>query len=386
MDIAVTGMGIISALGTGVEATLSALLENRSGVRPGVRHLATRHDRFPVGEVPMGNGELAHMTGSGEPASRLRSVLLGIAALREALASARLDGGALDDCAFINATTVGGMDNTESVFTEIAAGNADVPTVTQLRFNDCGACTTLIAESAGRFGMATTISTACSSAANAIVTAANLIRCGYADIAVAGGTEALSRFHLNGFNALTVLNREVAEPFGGRSEGINLGEGAAYLVLESERSARARGVTPLAFLSGYGNACDAYHPTATSPEGTGPFMAMDEALRTASLRPEDIDYINAHGTGTSNNDSTEMTAMRRIWADALPPFSSTKPLTGHTTSASGSIEAVIAVLALRNGFIPGRPQERADLRRVLTNSFGFGGNDTSLIFGKTMER
>ncbi|MDE5869468.1 MAG: beta-ketoacyl-[acyl-carrier-protein] synthase family protein, partial [Muribaculaceae bacterium] len=213
-----------------------------------------------------------------------------------------------------------------------------------------------------------------------------------------GGTESLSRFHLNGFNSLMILDKERCRPFSEDRAGINLGEGAAYLVLEKREDAERKGKRILAVLRGWGNACDAYHQTATSPDGEGAVRAMEMALRSGGCKPSEIDYINAHGTGTPDNDSAELTAMKRIWHGELPAYSSTKVLTGHTTSASGAIESVISVLALMNGIIPGQPGTgssidsdnspvektyKADnLKNVICNSFGFGGNDSSLLFSK----
>ena len=265
-------------------------------------------------------------------------------------------------------------------------------------WHSCGASTDLAAQYLG-FSKATTLSTACSSAANAFIYAANLIRCGLAQRVVAGGAESLSDYHLNGFNSLMILDREWCRPFDASRAGLNLGEGAAFLVLETEESALERGAKPLAVLSGWGNACDAFHQTASSENGEGAFLAMSQALNRAGLKPSEIDYVNAHGTGTPNNDASESTALRRIFGDSLPPVSSTKPYTGHTTSASGSIEAVFCLLALQNGFLPpelnwreadpncivpychsGRSEESP--RHILSNAFGFGGNDSSIILSR----
>lgn len=371
--VLITGAGIISALGAGVSATLRALKEGRSGVAP-VSYLDTEHRELPVGEVKATNAELAETLGVGYPASELRTVLLGICAAREAVASAALTPADIRRAAFINGTTVGGMDKTESHFAEVFNSNAATPDSEELRYNGCGSAGDIIADATGHFGMVTTSSTACSSAANAIIMGANLIKSGLAEIVVAGGAESLTRFHLNGFNSLMILDKERCRPFDRDRAGINLGEGAAYVVLESASSAARRGSKPLAELTGYANACDAYHQTATSDEGEGAYLAMRKAMDMASLTPGDIDYINAHGTGTPNNDASELAAMERIWGPALPRFSSTKSLTGHTTSASGSIEAVICMLAMRDD---------AQLRHVVSNSFGFGGNDSTLIFSRT---
>jgi 3-oxoacyl-[acyl-carrier-protein] synthase-1 len=211
---------------------------------------------------------------------------------------------------------------------------------------------------------------------------------------VCGGSESLSAYHFHGFNSLMILDKEPCRPFDASRAGLNLGEGAAYLVLETEESALARGAKPIAVLSGWGNACDAFHQTASSPDGEGAFLAMKKALEVAGLEPSAIDYINAHGTGTPNNDASESAAIRRIFGDKLPPVSSTKSFTGHTTSASGSIKAVFCLLALEHGFVPQQlnwttqdpacvlPQVaplEIKLRHIVSNAFGFGGNDSSMI-------
>lgn len=395
--IVITGAGIISALGSGMEATLQALLNEKSGIGS-ITYLPTEHTDLPVGEVAMSNEEMAALTCAKAPADGLRTVLLGVIAAREAVSSANLPATDFREAVFINGTTVGGMDKTEKYFKSAFDSNSETEDSLQLKYNDCGYSSELIADMTGRFRIVTTTSTACSSAANAIILGANMIKAGITDIAVAGGAEALTRFHLNGFNTLMILDKEKCRPFDRDRSGINLGEGAAYIVLEREESARKRNVEPLGILSGYANTCDAFHQTATSENGEGAYLSMRKAMDMARVSPEDIGYINAHGTGTINNDASELAAMKRIWAHRLPPFSSTKPFTGHTTSASGSIESVISLLALRHGFIPpnlgwrnpidshGVPvtalRRTEDIRHIINNSFGFGGNDTSLIFSK----
>lgn len=395
--IFVTGAGIISALGVGSEATLRSLMEGKTGIGR-IRHLDTEHEEFPVGEVALSNADMSRMLDVGYPEDGIRTVLMGILAAKEAVAVAELSDEDLRKAAFISGTTVGGMDKTERHFKEILDTDAGTEESRELKYNDCGYSTELIADNIGRFNLVTTTSTACSSAANAIVLGANLIKSGVVDIVVAGGAEALTKFHLNGFNTLMILDKEICRPFDKNRAGINLGEGAAYIVLESERSAMARGVNILGVLSGYANTCDAFHQTASSENGEGAYLAMSRAIDMAGLTPGDIDYINAHGTGTPNNDETELAAMFRIWDKNLPRFSSTKAFIGHTTSASGAIEAVICLLALKTGFIPRNlgwkdPVREgavpvienivdADMENIIDNSFGFGGNDSSLIFSK----
>ena len=387
--VVITGMGVVSALGVGAEANAAALMNGISGIRE-ARYLLTEHSEFPVGEVPVSNEELMKSLGLLSGRLYSRTHLLGVAALQEALAQAKLQGH--KGLALISGTTVGGMDVTEHLYPEpLPMGMPDV--------HDCGASTNDIADCCGDFDFTSTVSTACSSAMNALIMGKLLVESGERDIVMAGGSEALSLFHLNGFKSLMILDRERCRPFDQTRAGLNLGEGAAYLVLESEESALQRGAKILAVLSGGGNACDAHHQTASSEDGEGAYLAMKQAIADAKLSPSDIGYVNAHGTGTSNNDASESTALKRVFGEKLPPVSSTKSCTGHTTSASGSIEVVFCLLAMRNGFLPyqseyqnfdeqcvvpvsGKECPRADLRHVMCNAFGFGGNDSSIILSR----
>ena len=363
MRIAITGIGIITALGNGLSA-------NREGLIMGVPHvgsphiLPTIHSEWPVGEVPYTNSELAHITGEKSP-EMTRNVLLGLAALKEALD----DGGITEDIPFVNATTVGGMDITEKYYPQWR--NAEWRHSQLFEQHEADFTTRQLALRCSLTPVAT-LSTACSSALNAIIYAVELLMTGQARQAVAGGTEALTRFHLNGFASLGILSERICRPFKDDRDGINLGEGAAYLVLEEEEHAKQRGAKIYAYLSGFGNRCDAYHQTASSPDGEGAREAMKVALTMAGIKAQDIAYINAHGTATVNNDASELCAIQHVFGDSTPLIESTKPLTGHTTSASGSIEAVFSILRMQqNGY-----------RHVLTNAFGFGGNDSSLILSK----
>ena len=377
--IHITGAGVVSAVGCGQGETLDALRCGRSGIGP-IRFLRTEETAFPVGEVPLSNEEMAARCGAAKNLSR--TSLMGILALQEALVEAGLKD--LAGVPLISGTTVGGMDLTEQSF----------PAYSPL--HDCGASTDAIAAHFGGAPFATTLSTACSSAANAVIFGANLIRSGQAEIVAVGGSESLSDFHLHGFGSLMILDTAPCRPFDATRAGLNLGEGAAFLILESEASMKRRGAASQAVLSGFGNACDAFHQTASSENGEGAFLAMQKALKMAGLHPEDIDYVNAHGTGTPNNDASESAALKRVFGDAMPPVSSTKAFTGHTTSASGSIEAVFCLLALRHGFIPAQLNWTAadpacivpsaggpaHLKHILCNAFGFGGNDSSLLISR----
>ena len=385
--VVITGYGVVSALGIGAEANRAALLRGESGVRT-VRYLPTEHREFPVGEVPMSGEELRERLGLPSGVYS-RTHLLGVLALREALEQSKLL--QQSGLALISGTTVGGMDVTEHYFPEQQPAGRDI--------HDCGASTNEIADYFDCFDYTMTSSTACSSAMNALIMGKLLIESGERDIVVAGGAEALSKFHLNGFKSLMILDTQRCRPFDQTRAGLNLGEGAAYLVLERESSALKRGVEILGVLSGAGNACDAHHQTASSENGEGAYLAMTQALTDASLSPSDIDYVNAHGTGTPNNDASESAALRRLFGDTLPPVSSTKSYTGHTTSASGSIEATFCLMAMQYGFTPVQYEfENVDeqcitpivesnalnngLNHVMSNAFGFGGNDSSIILSR----
>ena len=384
----------MSAIGLNCGETLESLRAGKTGIGA-LRYLKTDHHEFPVGEVQMSTDEMAERLGIPEGTPRTRTALMGILALGQALQQANLQKDEMAKAAFVSGTTVGGMDMSEQFYTDFLTNDLHNDYISQ---HDCGACTESIADYYGPFASVSTLSTACSSAANAIINGANAIREGNCEIAVVGGSECITKFHLNGFNSLMILDHEQCRPFDETRAGLNLGEGAAFLVIETASSARRRGVKPIAVLEGYGNACDAFHQTASSPDGEGSFRAMKEALEAAGLQPSDIDYVNAHGTGTPNNDVSESQAMMRLFGKEVPPVSSTKSFTGHTTSASGSIEAVICILALQEQFLPvnlGWKHQMPDgitpvtnskpnrpLQHILCNSFGFGGNDSSLVLGK----
>ena len=404
--IVITGEGIVCAIGTDKQSVLHALLKGESGVGT-MCHLHSVRKELPVGEVKLSNDEMKAQLSIAlpigqrplDPADRelSRTSLMGMLAIKQALEDSKLMVQSSELKAqgyrtvLVSGTTVGGMDVTENLFASLKESDACLP---WLNNHDPGSSTRQMANHFGVFDEYTTISTACSSAANAIIAGAEMIRSGEADIVVAGGAEALTRFHLNGFNSLMIIDRERCRPFDRDRAGLNLGEGAAYVVLESEASARKRNAPIHAELAGWSNACDAFHQTATSPEGEGPYLAMTQAIAMAGLQPADIQYVNAHGTGTPDNDRSESVALRRVFGSDVPPVSSTKPFTGHTTSASGSIETVISLLAIQNGFIPANlgwkhPMDEgvkpslgvreAHLDAVLCNAFGFGGNDSALV-------
>jgi 3-oxoacyl-(acyl-carrier-protein) synthase len=258
---------------------------------------------------------------------------------------------------------------------------------------DCASVHLFLQSRYGMTGLATTINTACSSSANAIQYGARLIRNGLAATAIVGGADSLAKFTINGFHALQILSTAACRPFDRDRAGLNLGEGAAFLVLDGEETLAGKKV--YAELTGYCNTNDAFHPSALSLRGDGPYLAMEGALRSAGLKPTDIDFINTHGTATENNDEAEGRAMLRLFGE-LPPFGSTKSYTGHTLGAAGAIEAVYSLLSIGHqelyaslnfdepipdlGLRPVQTYQRHAVRHAMSNSFGFGGNCTSLIF------
>ncbi len=392
-SVYITGMGIVSAIGNSVEETLHSLSNSKTGIEK-IKYLETFHkDTFAAGEVKHSNKELIEIAGIG---SYNRTTLLGFLAAEEALKSASIDDIKEARTGFISSTTIAGMCNTELLYKDFFEGKNNVNFIDS---HFSGVSTNDIAAHLGICDYVTTISTACSSAANALMLAARLIKNNILDRVVVGGVDPLSKFTLNGFNTLMILDKEWCKPFDENRRGLNLGEGAAFLVLESEKSVRKTNKKTLARLLGYGNANDAFHQTASSPEGHGAFLAMQKAFNIAGISPDTIDYINAHGTGTPNNDSSEGLAMQRLFNNNVPKFSSTKAFTGHTLAAAAAIESVISILAIQNNMIfpcLNRNTQMSDLtitpvdkletnvsvNYVLSNSFGFGGNCSSLIFSR----
>ncbi|SCW82769.1 beta-ketoacyl-[acyl-carrier-protein] synthase family protein [Mucilaginibacter sp. NFR10] len=392
----IAGLGVISAIGNTVAQNLLSLEQEKTGIAP-IQYLDTDHrDEFPVGEVKLSNAELAELSGFKHGISR--TAMLSLIAAKEALADTELANLAGLRTGFVSANTVGGMDKTEDFFRDFLADNTK-GCLRNVVNHECGAVTNLVADQLGIRHYVSTISTACSSSANAIMYGARLIKNNMLDVVIAGGTDALTRFTLNGFNTLMILDKQPCQPFDANRRGLNLGEGAGYVVLVSARIASSLKKEMYCTFSSYHNANDAYHQTASSPEGTGSLLAMEGALKKSGLQPADIGYINLHGTGTQNNDSSEGTAISKLFAGHSPKMSSTKAFTGHTLGASGGIEAVFSALAVRRGLIypnlrfetqmdgfPFTPEThfstQPDVKHVLSNSFGFGGNCSSLIFSK----
>ncbi|PZX91987.1 beta-ketoacyl-[acyl-carrier-protein] synthase family protein [Flavobacterium aquariorum] len=397
IGIAITGMGIISSIGNSVEENYNALRNSQIGITT-IENIATVHvDVIKVGEIKKTNQELIEELQLGKDNNFSRTAMLGTIAAKQAVKNAGITSINEYRTGLISATSVGGMDMTERYYHEYF-DNPEV--VKYISSHNAGDNTEKIASELGLKGMVTTISTACSSAANAIMLGARLIKSGKLDRVIVGGTDALSKFTINGFKTLMILSDGYNKPFDNDRNGLNLGEAAAYLVLESEELVKKENKKVLARVSGYGNANDAFHQTASSENGDGAFLAMEKAFKIAKLQPEQIDYINVHGTATPNNDLSEGRAIARLFGESkVPDFSSTKPFTGHTLAAAAAIEAVYSVLAIQNNVVfpnlnfktpmeefnllPQTTLKHKNIEHVLSNSFGFGGNCSTLIFSKS---
>jgi 3-oxoacyl-[acyl-carrier-protein] synthase-1 len=389
----VTGVGIVSAIGNGTAETLLSLKSLTSGIGK-LSLFDSIHAHIPVAEVKLNKEQLANRAGvDNDHFPHTRNSLLALVAAKEAMASANWDRNRDLTSGAVMATTVGGMDMNEQYYRSLLQDDSHKDIIMLL---DSADCTEKVAFMAGIRQNVTTISTACSSSANSIMLGARLIKNNRLQRVLVGGTDALTRFTLNGFLALEILSLTGCRPFDRHRNGLTIGEGAAVMILESEEVADPARI--ICEITGYANANEAFHATASSADGLGAYLAMSGALETASLEPQDISYINAHGTGTEINDLSEGRAIQKIFGQAVPPVSSTKGFTGHTLGAAGAVEAVFSVLALQNQIIlPGlnfsTPMEELHfqpvtrlthsvLKNVMSNSFGFGGNNTCLIFTK----
>jgi 3-oxoacyl-(acyl-carrier-protein) synthase len=390
MKIFITGYGVISSIGMNAEESFSSLKAMRTGIEFGKTDDTSR---YKLGRVDLSNDELSTKFNLGVEGSR--TALLGMVAAKQAFSGHEF----IDDVrtGLISGTSVGGMDVTEVEFKKFIKDKSH--DTRQYRHHSSGTSTEQIALELGISDFINTISTACSSATNAIMMGARMIKNGLLDRVVVGGTDSLTQFTINGFRSLMINDSEWCRPFDESRQGLNLGEGAGFIVIESEKSLQKTKKRAIVELKGWSCASDAFHQTASSPDGQGAQISMKDALRVAKLETKDIDYINAHGTATPNNDLSESQALIHVFGENIPPFSSTKPYTGHTLAASGGIEAVFSILAIRagalypnlnfnaaieeTGLIPQlKFEEGKEIKNVLSNSFGFGGNSSTLILGR----
>jgi 3-oxoacyl-[acyl-carrier-protein] synthase II len=383
--IAVTGAGIVCSIGQNKAEVWRAIVESRAGIAKLTRFAG---ETFPTDLAAEVDVELP----KGKRLSR--TDLLAVIAAKEAIAQA---GDIPRDRAIVSTgTSTGGLlEGEDYYFRRIARGRRRAPASRVLQQPTSGP-SDAVASVFNLGGGVISNATACASAGAAIGMAADYLRSHHADVAIAGGSDALCRLTYSGFNVLQAVDPEPCSPFDANRKGITLGEGAGYLVLERWDDAVARGATILAELCGYGASCDAHHPTAPAEDGRGAEAAMRGALSEGRVTPASVDYVNAHGTGTTLNDSAESRAIIATLGTEVP-VSSSKSYFGHTLGASGAVEAVVTVLALQNQIAPPtlRLRERAaecpldyipdtprpmELANVLSNTFGFGGSNVSLLF------
>lgn len=383
--IAVTGAGIVCSIGRNKDEVWRAIVESRAGIAKLTRFAG---EAFPTDIAAEADVEF--------PKSRRlsRTDLLAVVAAKEAIQQA---GDIPRERAVVSTgTSTGGLlEGEEYYFDRRIRGRRRAPASRVLQQPTSGP-SDAVAQAFQLGGGVISNATACASAGAAIGMAADYLRSHHADVALAGGSDALCRLTYSGFNVLQAVDPEPCSPFGANRKGITLGEGAGYLVLERWDDAVARGAAILAELCGYGASCDAHHPTAPAEDGRGAEAAMRGALAEGRLAPGSVDYVNAHGTGTTLNDAAETRAIIAALGTDVPA-SSSKSYFGHTLGASGAIEAVVTVLALQNqiapptlrlrepapecplDYIPDTPRPMA-MANVLSNTFGFGGSNVSLLF------
>jgi 3-oxoacyl-(acyl-carrier-protein) synthase len=391
--VLVTGMGIISAIGENLSENHESLRSARSGISQAAHFKSHYASLLPFGEINASNEHLKQSLGLQTSTGYTRTCLLADKAFTEATADAGLSRADISafDTALISASTVGGMCLTDQLYED---ANLKSRGSEYLDAYGCAAHTMKLINRYQIRGFTDTINTACSSSANAIMLGARLIRSGRATRVIVGGVDSLAKYTVNGFNALKILSENPCKPFDVDRDGLNLGEAAAYLVLESEEAASGKKI--YAQVAGYGNANDAHHPSAMSDDATGAIACMREAIQSAGISYDQIDYVNAHGTGTQNNDQVELYGLSKLFGH-IPPFNSTKSYTGHTLGAAGAVEAIFSILSIRHAeLFPSLHVQnpiatyhsspiaeftkKEKVNYVLSNSFGFGGNCTSLVF------
>jgi 3-oxoacyl-[acyl-carrier-protein] synthase II len=395
--LAITGVGIICSIGRNQSEAWRSIVESRAGIGKLTKFPG---ETFPT-DVAAEVGDIDELLPiDGREARRMsRSDLLAVIAANEAISQA--DDGATtplprERAVVSTGTSTGGLLEGESFyFDRLVRGRGRVAVSRVLQQPTSGP-SDAVARALSLGGGVLSNATACASAGAAIGMAGDLLRSRHADVAIAGGSDALCRLTYSGFNVLQAVDENPCAPFAAERKGITLGEGAAYLVIERWDDAVARGATILAELCGYGATCDAHHPTAPHEDGRGAEAAMRGALAEGGAERPRVDYINAHGTGTLLNDSAETRAIIAAVGDEVP-VSSSKSYFGHTLGASGGVEAVISVLTLQNqlapptlrlnmaaadctlDYIPHTPRPMA-MTNVLSNTFGFGGSNVSLLF------
>lgn len=407
--VVITGMGVVSPVGTGVEKFWKSLIEGKSGIRPVTHFDASAFDSRINGDLADFD-PLAHFN-SKDARNLSRFIQLGVVAAKEALNQSGLDIRQMKDpyrAGVIVGSGIGSIFSAEEEYEKImdpakGPGRMSPFFITRMIINEAAG---QISINSGAMGPCFAIATACATANNCIGEAMRMIQAGEVDVVIAGGTEsATSKLGLGGFCALKALSKQhnneptrASRPFDLNRDGFVMGEGAGVVVLESLEFAQARKANIIAELAGYGRTADAYHITAPHEEGLGAIRAMQLAIEDSGLKPEDIHYINAHGTSTKLNDQIETLAIKKVFGEHARkiPISSTKSMTGHLLGAAGGIELVACIMSIRDGIVHPTinyetPDPACDLdyvpntaRRVkvdaaLSNSLGFGGHNATLV-------
>ncbi len=389
IDIAITGRGVVSSIGEGADAFVDALLERRSGVIDGVA---------PCAEFDPESAMSAKVARRSD-----RYTQLAFAAAVQAAEEAGLPGDVdLERLAILVGTGVGGLKTLEDECRKFVAGGERAVSPHFVPMMMPNAAAGAIAMELGAHGPGFSVSSACATGSHAIGEAKRMLERGEADVVVAGGTEAaITPLCMAAFKSMGALSREgVSRPFDARRDGFVMGEGAGVIVMERAEHARARGAEIFGYVAGYGASNDAFHMTQPHAEGLGAEKAMRAALADAGATPDEVGYINAHGTSTPFNDRIETVAIHAVFNGGSPPVSSTKSAIGHLLGAAGAVEAVATVEALRRGllpptlnfeqqdadcdldYVPDGPREAPEITLALSNSFGFGGQNACLAFRK----
>jgi 3-oxoacyl-[acyl-carrier-protein] synthase II len=394
--LAITGVGILCSVGSNQQQVWESIVASRGGVAP---LKGFPGETFPTDIAAEVADRLDRLDGlSGRQVRRLsRTDRMAVVAAKEALDQAGRAGEPLNlkRAVVSTGTSTGGLLEGENYFFRRLDRGHHRTAVSRVLQQPTSAPSDAVAQAFGFGGGVVSNATACASGGAAIGLAADMIRSGHADVALAGGTDALCRLTYSGFNVLQAVDPEPCRPFDRSRSGITLGEGAGYLVIERMEDANARGATMLAELVGYGASCDAHHPTAPIEDGSGAAAAMRAALADGSGNGHPVDYVNAHGTGTPLNDPAETRAIVTVLGEHVP-VSSSKSFFGHTLGAAGGLEAVVTVLALMHQVapptlrlgdrdpacvldcIPGVPRAMP-MSRALSNTFGFGGSNISVL-------
>lgn len=401
--IVITGLGTLNAISNNIPDFVSALKAGICGIKP-LDLFATDGFRCQNGGQIRNFVPRNYIPQEFSLKRMSRADMLSFAATLEALRDAGLyplPPNLAGETGIVIGGGSGGLLEAESFYKELLEKNGRHARFSRLSTVYCASSADRIASCLGLYGPKATFMTACSAGGTALGYARDLIQNGQADMVIAGGVEPMCRITYAAFNALKSLDPEICHPFDKDRQGLSLGEAAAIMVMEPLETAVNRGAKIYAEIMGYGVTCDSFHMTAPDEKASGAVRSMQAALLDSGLASDDVDYINAHGTATPVNDVTETRAIKEVFgkrANSIP-VSSTKSMTAHTLGAAGALEGIVSILALKHGFIPPTINYRnpdpdcdldyvtegareADLRVALSNSFAFGGNNTTVIFGK----